>query len=48
MHELHDQYGLANSGTTEQTGFAPFDEWAQQINDLDSGLQYFTNTYRLL
>jgi hypothetical protein len=48
MHELHDQHGFTDSGATEQPGFTPFDKGAQQVNDLDPGLQHLTYTYRLL
>ena len=43
VHELHDQHSLADTGTAEQAGLAAFHERAEQVDDLDTGLQYFTN-----
>ena len=39
MHELHDQHGLTDPGTAEESGFSASDERAQKIDDLDAGFQ---------
>lgn len=37
--QLHDQHGLANAGPAEHGRLAAFDEWRQQIDDLDAGMK---------
>src|SRR5690606_11584625 len=39
VDQLHHVYGLADTGTTEQTNLAAFGEGADQVDDLDPGFQ---------
>ncbi len=47
VHELHDQYRLANPGTAEQSGLASANERTQQIDDLDPRRQHTAHASRL-
>ena len=41
VDQFHDQNGLADAGTAEQTDLTAFGIWAEQINDLDAGDKNF-------
>jgi hypothetical protein len=36
VDQLHDKYGLADAGTTEETNLASLDIGGQEIDDLDT------------
>src|SRR6516164_5701034 len=37
--QLDDQHGLADPGSAEHRGFAASDQWRQQVNDFDAGME---------
>ena len=39
VDQLHDEDGLADTGTSEQTDLASLGVGGEQINDLDSGFE---------
>jgi len=39
VDQLHNEDGLADSGTTEETDLASLDVWGEKIDDLDTGLE---------
>ena len=43
VDQLHDKYGLADAGTTEETNLASLDIGGQQIDDLDTEMMMKTN-----
>ncbi len=36
VDKLHDEHGLTHTGTAEQTDFATFAIWLEQVDDLDA------------
>ena len=40
MDQLHNQYGLSNTGAAEQPDFAASGIWGQQIDDLDASFKH--------
>jgi hypothetical protein len=47
VDKLHDQHGLAHAGAAEQTDLATARERAEQVDDLDAGLELLQR-HRLL
>src|SRR6185437_13468655 len=41
VDELHDHHGLADACAAEQPDLATLDEWSNQVDDLDAGLEEF-------
>src|SRR6185369_507277 len=41
VDEFHDQNGLADTGTAEQTDLAASGVWSEQIDNLDAGRERF-------
>jgi len=41
VNQLHDNYGFADPGTTEQADLSTFGIGSQQVDDLDTGLKSF-------
>ena len=39
VDELHDDHGLANTSTTKRTDLAALEERADEVDDLDAGLE---------
>ena len=48
MDQFLDQYGFADTGTTEQTDLTTLEVRADQVNDLDTGFQNLCGTLLLL
>ena len=44
VDQLHDKYGLADAGTTEETNLASLHIGGQQIDDLDTEMMMKTTT----
>src|SRR5213076_465005 len=39
VDELHDDNGFANTGAAKRADLAPFREWTNQVDNLDSGFK---------
>jgi len=44
VNKLHNKYGLADTGTTEETNLTTLYVWGQEIDDLDTGFQNLDGT----
>ena len=40
IDQLHDDDGLADAGSTEQSDLSALRVWAEQVDDLDAGLEH--------